>query len=823
MTQFRIGDLISSLIKVSTLFLVFYSQLAQAQQVKGIVLDKATGEALPFANVSVVGTSNGASTEMDGTFLIEQEELFGKTLLVEYIGYVNKEFKIQNIDNPITIELEVESQTLSEVVIKPDFSYDRYLYKKILKNRKRNNPEEVQSVEYDEYTRTSVFLSNLNKSISKSRLFRGAEDAFIAKSDSTVMMPFFMSERLVSKKYDGNWDEQLVSENSEGLMSKLNDEVETILSTKLTNHVNFYDSQINIMERGFPSPISESARLFYNIYLVDSTDVQGAKRYRFDFYPKNYKNIAFKGHFWVEDGSFALTEVEAQLPNSANVNFVSNFNIAASYKKMDDGSWYYKDQKIRMNLAPTKSSEEDSRVFDVQKVLSIEVREENEDSIVAIRPSESSTSMADLRPIPMDSFEAAAFEGISKLKSTSIVKQVDKLGSTALTGYYDIGIIDVGPFFEFYQSNRVEGSRISLPLRTNEKLFKDFSVGGYVGYGIKDKKFKYGATVQYKLPIEKRTILSLAYRDDYLALSKNKFSEFVRENPFSKGSGNVITTFTTTANPHVLRQQRLSLTMDYQWRDDIGVLLRPFHTKYLSNEFVRFDEDNVRHPSFTNTGVMLNMRFSFGQDYDEGYFSRFYYGNQKPVINLTAIYGKTKMFNNKAPNNDYLHLNLSLKSKVNIGPAFVRMLFDGGYIIGDVPYPLLHMPRGTEGLGFARYHFNLLHHSSFASDAYANAHLSFNGGGTLFNHVPLLKRLNLREIVSFKSHFGRLRSAGTNRLKLPLGIIPSTKYPYAEVGVGVGNIFKCLRVEYVRRLNTSKMLDKISAKHGVRLRVEMVF
>ena len=79
----------------------------------------------------------------------------------------------------------------------------------------------------------------------------------------------------------------------------------------------------------------------------------------------------------------------------------------------------------------------------------------------------------------------------------------------------------------------------------------------------------------------------------------------------------------------------------------------------------------------------------------------------------------------------------------------MRMLFEGGIIFGEVPFTLLHLSKGTRSLGSARYHYNLLHHVSFVSDLYFNAHIAINAGGVILNRVPLVNKLRAREIISF--------------------------------------------------------------------------
>jgi ferric enterobactin receptor len=53
----------------------------------GIVRDKTTGEALPFANVQIKGTTTGTSTNNDGYFTLVKVPSDTSTLIIQYVGY----------------------------------------------------------------------------------------------------------------------------------------------------------------------------------------------------------------------------------------------------------------------------------------------------------------------------------------------------------------------------------------------------------------------------------------------------------------------------------------------------------------------------------------------------------------------------------------------------------------------------------------------------------------------------------------------------------------------------------------------------------------
>ncbi len=56
--------------------------------IKGKILDKLTGEELIGANVIVVGTSLGASSDLDGSFVIHNVPIGERTIKISYVGYL---------------------------------------------------------------------------------------------------------------------------------------------------------------------------------------------------------------------------------------------------------------------------------------------------------------------------------------------------------------------------------------------------------------------------------------------------------------------------------------------------------------------------------------------------------------------------------------------------------------------------------------------------------------------------------------------------------------------------------------------------------------
>lgn len=97
----------------------------------------------------------------------------------------------------------------------------------------------------------------------------------------------------------------------------------------------------------------------------------------------------------------------------------------------------------------------------------------------------------------------------------------------------------------------------------------------------------------------------------------------------------------------------------------------------------------------------------------------------------------------------------------------------------------------------------------------------------VFNRVPLLKKIKWREIVSCRGLYGHLSDKNNSAFSDNLFAFPIVdtrtvgKTPYVEAGVGIENIFKVLRLDYVWRLTCrdSPGIDK----SGLRISLHMTF
>lgn len=96
------------------LFLLPLSIFAQ-NSVSGVVKESATGLPVPGANVIVKGTTNGATTDFDGNYTIDNVG-DDDVLVFSFIGFATQEIPYQG-QSTINVELDEDKATLEEVVL----------------------------------------------------------------------------------------------------------------------------------------------------------------------------------------------------------------------------------------------------------------------------------------------------------------------------------------------------------------------------------------------------------------------------------------------------------------------------------------------------------------------------------------------------------------------------------------------------------------------------------------------------------------------------------------------------------------------------------
>ena len=103
----------------------------------------------------------------------------------------------------------------------------------------------------------------------------------------------------------------------------------------------------------------------------------------------------------------------------------------------------------------------------------------------------------------------------------------NKIDNLLNNTYFTLGVADLGPCENFLSYNPIEGVRLRVSGKTNQKLSKRFSFEWLLAYGTSDKKFKYGASIGYNFAKKATSLYSLGAKTLSLAYYDNTYMPYL--------------------------------------------------------------------------------------------------------------------------------------------------------------------------------------------------------------------------------------------------------------------------------------------------------
>lgn len=721
-------------------------------------------------------------TNEEGYFLIRYS---GKesVLIFSSVGYKKKEIKIKPGQSVgMQVEMTEENTLLQEAFAIPGINPAIDLMKKVRMMRKINDVSRQTGFKAQSTEQNLVLLSKINQRSLSKRIFDQLKKGNISNADSSLILPLYMAE---SKFLLTSTDKKELSKNifsspetGEKILEKLVGELETEL--------NFYNNSITVFGKNMISPLANIGTVYYDYYLADSIHSDSGKQYEIHFRSKNIKNLAFNGKLWIDSASLALTRIDAELPLQANINYIQNLHIAENFVPLPNKQWTRQSEEMALNMnyeLLADSLHPKPEIF-VKRSATYHLT----DSVFA---KANNFAQSNYNTESLD-------EKLKDLNNTPILRTAKWIADAVLTGYLQAGKIDIGKIEQIMRITDIEGLRLTLPLRTNENLWKNLSLGGYVGYGFKNQVPKYSFGAQIKLPGEKRRILSMSYTNDYRRVDYNYNDFLFRENPLITGDEDISSSvFAMKSAGKMSERSEISYSLSNEWTSNIESSLYVRSNRIFANASMPMQLNSVNIAnSLLQQSVTVATRFSFGERKYDDQMQRIYISNSKPVIYSILEAGKYQFANQSG---NYGRIAAAMRQYLKFDFGQLNYIAEAGILLGNVPYQLLEVPPGSETGGYSTFQFNMMNYMEYAADKYVNLHSELMLNGLIMNQIPLIKNLNLREMCSFHMSYGSLSDAHKLQFDYPSYMNPLNK-PYMEVGVGLTNILHIFTLQSVWRL-----------------------
>ncbi|HPE76826.1 MAG TPA: DUF5686 family protein [Draconibacterium sp.] len=796
--------------------LLTFQLLAQPTEISGKITEKATGEPIPYASIIFRGTSVGTMSDINGSYSLKTSKP-GAEIEVSSIGYQRQYAPVKfNQKNHIDFQLEEEVFSLGEIDVRPGENPANIIFRKIVENKSLNDPANFPSWKSRIYAKTEIDLKNVKSSLRDKKLMEQFDFVFnyldSLENEGKTFLPVFLNETVSNYYHDSESNkerEEIVANKVSGTKS----DVYSQFTGKMYENIKIYQNYMTFSDIGFVSPVNNLGLQFYKYYLVDSALVDGQKIYELSFRPKLPQEPVFKGNFWVEDGSFALTKLEMQLAEQANVNFINNLQYSIEYKK-NDGKWVPKTESVVVDIDIQKNKDSEkmgiiARKTNIYDDFSFEnvseiVRKQKDPIVLAPNVSGKSDDFwNEARPVELQQRESNIYLMVDSIKDVKLYRTMAENLYMFAYGYRDLGKIELGPYYYVYSKNKIEGSRFRLGARTTYKFDKNLRLNGFGAYGTKDKEFKYGAGFEYYFSIKPLSVFSFQMQRDLEMLGKS-------DKAFSEQ--NIVTTLLAKRpNSKFNMIDKFEIQAKKEWRKGLHNELKLSSAKIQSSPFVPFlDSEGATIPSIKSTEIMLGLRYAPGEEIVQDRFERNVLSNFKPTFNIKLTKGFEGVLGGEF---DYFKMHAGLYDKLNLNPVgFSKYYIQVGKIWGDVPFPLLKIHEGNETYSYDIYAFNLMNYQEFVSDTYASVFWEHHFAGFFLNKVPLFRKLKWREIVGTRLLWGEYNTESHSIIQLPNDMKGLGKKPYTEFSLGLENIFKFIRVDGVWRYNYN---DQNKSRFGI--------
>ena len=846
--------LLSKGLFLAALFLSYSTFLfAQATIVTGKVIDAADKEPLPFVTISFPGTTIGVTTDNDGKFTLSTSRQFSQ-VKISFIGYKELLLNIQpgKTQSLNTVSLQTDSRQLSEVEIKSGARV-RYrnrenpaveLIRKVIANKAKNSPQQYNNIEYREYDRLQFALSNLSTTLTDKKFFK--KYAFLLDNRDSItvpgktLTPFYLDEKLSQYYFRKNPE----SENTILLGGKKTDLGAFIDADGFGDYlknmyakVDIYENNIFLVTKNFLSPISDNSPNYYKFFITDTiTTADNSKLVELSFTPRNTADILFEGKIYVTiDSNYAVQKVKLGVNNHINVNYLEWMNISQDFEKNTDGRYHLVKSTTQAEFKTSKKR--NGGLVGIRTFTYGDYKINQPPPDTAFTKKQSEEEIDELKKQPdefweknrLDQLSGAESKVYSNIDSLTHMKSFQRLadiGTLVLAGYKSFGKFEMGPANSFYSFNPVEGLKLRIGGRTTTELSKRYYFETYLAYGFKDERWKYFLSGTYS--INNKSIYK--FPQHYVRFSYNRDTKVPGAQLQFVQRDNFLLSFTRGDNDKYLYNDLYRFDYVREFQNHLSYSFTFKNLKQTPAGSLYYQNNTGRIPDLTTSDATFMFRYAPNEKFYPTKLYRIPIPNKYPIFTVDYTIGINKLFGGQY---NYHNLHARIDKRVYLSQlGWADTFIEGGRMFSTVPYPLLNIFRANQSFNYDLYSYNLMNFLEFVSDKYVSINIDQHFQGFFFNKIPLLKKLQWREVASFKAIKGGVSDANNPAKNPSLFQFPVTatgapityalgNEPYMEGSVGIENIFKLLRVDFVRRFS---YLDHPQVSpYGIRARVKFEF
>ncbi|WP_436515140.1 DUF5686 and carboxypeptidase regulatory-like domain-containing protein [Ekhidna sp. To15] len=789
--------------------------------IRGITKSNS-GEILPFSTVYIKGTTNGTTSNSEGSFFLKTPA-GTHTIVAQHVGYKVTEKQITlSPGQSIRFDFELQEQALrlQEVVVTTGDEDPAYrVIREAIKKRKFYE-NEVSAFKTDAYLKGLFRLDDKPEKILGQKITIDTGILYLSESVSefSFELPDKVSERMISSKVSGN--EQGFSFNK---ASDFN--------------INAYSKFIDLdMEREYASPISPQAFLFYDYEWLGFFEEGGKLINKIKVIPKRATDPVFEGIIYIVEDEWRFHTIDLFVTKARGLEFIDSLKINQVFAPAEYDIWMpisqkysfkfgafgfkgsgyyigvYSNYKVEPNYESYRKASLYEEKFEAKEEADLFQEEDFTPEVLVVEEGSNerdSIYWKNIRPVPLTEIEVADYhikDSIRLVKESvpykdSVDNETNKLtiGNIFLSGYTHSNSVEekywsLPAVISIFQFNTVEGFvpeiqptlwkqvdgrtkywfRPSLRYGFSNEQFNAKLEGSYRKLDDKFTRF-YGGGGRYISQFDENesitpfinSYVTLVGGENYLKIFQKSFGYFRFQQELKNG-------ILMNTRLEYASRDTLTNTSDFTWHSSDGA-------DFTSNQPMNAELAQTGFAAHQAMVFQATFRFRFKQTYATRPDRKFIYSSKYPEVFLTYKKGIEALGSDV--NFDFVQVRVTDDMKLGLIGTSTYAIGAGAFLNDDaltfVDYK--HFAGNQTSLSQVgkSFKFELLPFYQFSTTKpYLEAHYEHHFNEFIFNKIPLVKKLNLQAVAS--ANYLTTETIGN----------------YVELGAGIEHIFKFMRVDY---------------------------
>jgi len=665
--------------------------------VQGTVLDSAERNPLAFVNVTYGSPARGTTTDIDGKFTLQVPAGIGEVHF-SYVGYQPATLKISDVpaDSSVVITLKPKPYHLDEVVVKPGENPANRIIKRAFRNRSKNNPENLASFSYRSYNKIMFTIDSTRRAEEAETV-----DSSVIRLRQTLDKQHLMLMETVSRrKYlspGRNREDVLASR-----VSGFRDPSLSFLATQFQSF-SFYNDFIELGNDRYLNPISNNSWKKYFFLLEDTLFTPRHDTvYVISYRPRRGRVFeGLEGVMHINTQGYALQTV---ISEPWNPPADLSIRIQQKYELVEGRQWfpYQLNTRLKFKNVLLTGKDQDYYLMGEGKTYIYDVRLNPdldrsdfghvEVSIPARAYERSGSFWRDHRRMALTGKDRRTYRVLDSLGQAHHFDRRLDLFETLSTGYLPAGLVELN-LMKILDFNKYEGLRLGLGLKTSDRVSEVAALGGFLGYGFRDKELKYGGTLSLKPHPDSETLLEMSYADDVVETGDYWF---LNEKSFLSSEA-----YRDYLVETMDRVEKASVSLTFRTLDYFKVQGFLEHSRVNPYSDYLFETDERLYSDhFRITEAGLRLRYAYGEDFIHTHRGKFSLGTRAPVLYANVIRGVDGLSGDFSYTKYEGALSKTIQTR---GLGNTRVKFAAGLARGEVPAFNLYSGHGSFGSSFAIY------------------------------------------------------------------------------------------------------------------------